>query len=444
MGDLIPEGCIPLTEVLDRYQTWLWNGAQPQTELLREARWDLLPPQAAAAHRTATINITDLVLAELTEAFAIGELEALVRPLEATGNFSIPVTAWREAFFPERLFLAGTVARAHGGHLDGMVGRSPFMRTADFQAFLDRKTASTGSGSRRSVPRSVAALSDVVLHLVMDGVLSPAEAEALAAKCAMPPFSKEPDHAKFDPMTQAAWSLPMTIAWIVWRTTGDVRRAWNDFRSECWEWISQRRNLPTDGGTGWIQVSGHELRVLEPISLNKLGILEALNADFYETSKLVSIKTAREDLWRRLAEGELVATGLDTRGIPVLIPEHEWPYLGPAGRMSGSLDRDYLMWTTGFKNRAYTGLTFKRREVLASWPAHTVLESSPTVSLQSEMFRAGGKLEATRLAIASAFPDGLPLGLSVKDRLKAINEKLELKGISPVSPTTVRRALKSH
>jgi hypothetical protein len=58
----------------------------------------------------------------------------------------------------------------------------------------------------------------------------------------------------------------------------------------------------------------------------------------------MSVKSAREALWRVLGEGEIKATGINPSGQPTLIPEHEWAYLAPAGKLTG--DRDYLVMTS--------------------------------------------------------------------------------------------------
>ena len=442
MPDLIPEGFIPLTEVLDRYQSWLWDGPSPQTDVLEFARLDRLPPTIAGQHRTAVINITDLVLSELVVPFSTGELEALVRPPDSSVNFAIPSSGWREAFFPERLFLSDVIAPAHGGHFDAAAGRSPFARKTDIDRFLGR--APSRDRKRSATPRSVATLSDVLLHLVMDGALTSAEAESLAAKSGMPPFASHPDDDKFDPATEATWSLPMTISWIVWRTIPDVRRAWAEYREGSWEWFDARRNLPLEGGREWYLADGEELRTLPPISLVELGLLEALRADSNEGGKLVSVKTAREDLWRRLGEGELFASALGPGGMPTLIPEHEWPYLQIAARSMDRTYRDYLTLKSAPFSHPYTQLAFKRREVMRIWPG-LADKRDHDVGRPADVPLAtagGGKRDAVRAALAALYPGGLPPGLSVKDRLRAINDWLEAEGSSRVSLATVTRALK--
>lgn len=56
--------------------------------------------------------------------------------------------------------------------------------------------------------------------------------------------------------------------------------------------------------------------------------------------------------------------------------------------------------------------------------------------------RSADKLEATRQAIAQLYASGLPLGLTAKDRLKAINDWHRANGSSEVSTSTILRALR--
>jgi hypothetical protein len=221
--DLIPEGCISLTEVLDRYQHWLWRGPSPQAELMRLPRLDDLPIQISAAHRAAVANVTDDVLAELARAFASGELEALIRPRSQVENHAIPAAVWRREHFPERLFLSDQISAGHGDVLDRMVGNTPFLRLKDFERFIAGETPSSPDTHRRFriVPRSVAAMSDAILHLVMDGVIASEDAEARATAHGLPPFARKPNQDRFDPMIEPTWGLPMTVAWIVWRNADE-------------------------------------------------------------------------------------------------------------------------------------------------------------------------------------------------------------------------------
>ena len=64
--------------------------------------------------------------------------------------------------------------------------------------------------------------------------MSPDEAEAEAARLGLPPLASQPDPNKFDPMDEAWWTLPMTIAWIAWRNHTEVLDCYDPFRLACY------------------------------------------------------------------------------------------------------------------------------------------------------------------------------------------------------------------
>ena len=51
-------------------------------------------------------------------------------------------------------------------------------------------------------------------------------------------FSTKPDPARFDPMTEPHWTLPMAAAWIIERSGEKVREQWDIYRSEWLDWES--------------------------------------------------------------------------------------------------------------------------------------------------------------------------------------------------------------
>jgi len=165
-------------------------------------------------------------------------------------------------------------------------------------------------------------------------------------------------------MLVPGWSLAMTVAWISKRNVDAVRDSWTAFRTECWEWFSTKRKVPLDGGATWWVADGAELRSLDARSVMDLGLLEALDSD--ADAKVLSVKSAREDLWRNLAEGLIIATALDpAAGEAVQVPAHKWHYLELAGTLKGS---DHVIQRSVSLNAAYTELTFLRSNVVRLWP----------------------------------------------------------------------------
>jgi len=363
MVDLVPEGYVSLPAAFDRFHDMLWNGGSPVFELRERILGGRLPGEVAGTHIAALDAVTNLELAEVMRPFFEGLLEALVRPPREYGTFfTIPRSEWALAFFPERFFLEPVVDRGHGTHWDSLVGRTPFVALTQLEIWLMGLGLPAANPRGRRIP-PVHALRQAMIGLVMDGVLSSGEAEALAEKWGQRPFATVPRLSKFNPMVESGWSLAMTVAWISMRSSQAVRDSWAPYRAECWEWFGVMRRLPLDGGKDSWTADGAELRSLGAWTVNDLGLLEATNLD--TEPKVVSIKSAREDLWRKLAEGKIVASGLNAQGQAVQIPAHEWHYLELAGSDDG---RDYVIQRSVSLKPAYTDLKLLRIAVLDQWP----------------------------------------------------------------------------
>lgn len=369
MVDLVSEGCVPLPAAFDRFRDVLWNGGAPVFELRERILSGSLPAALVGAQIASLDEVTNLELAEFVRPFVEGHLEALARRPTETENVTIASQEWATAFFPERFFLEPEIGLGHGKYWDALVGRTPFVRRAQLDAWLSELRGRAANARGRGVP-PVHALRQSMIGLVMDGLLASEEAEALAAEWGMRPFATRPDPARFDPMAQASWSLAMTVAWISMRSADAVRDSWAAYRSECWGWFSCKRLLPTAEVseptivrlmTG-VTVHGSALRALGPVSLWQLRVLEALDADTEQ--KVVSVRTAREDLWRHLMEGSLAASGLNPGGDVVQVPPHEWQYLELAGDLKGT---DYVIQRAASLEAAYTDLKFLRKAVTAIW-----------------------------------------------------------------------------
>jgi len=64
---------------------------------------------------------------------------------------------------------------------------------------------------------------DKLIDAVMHGRMSPAQAEAEAARLGLEPLAPAPDAWKYHPLSEVWWTLPVTVAWIAWRTARDVQ-----------------------------------------------------------------------------------------------------------------------------------------------------------------------------------------------------------------------------
>jgi len=296
----------------------------------------------------------------MVQPFTQGRLEALVRDPSNSNSLAIPTSAWRDSFFPERMFLSAEIAPGHGPFFDSAIGRTPFVHRDRLERWLREQ------GGQKVNIQSAIVLRDLLIGLAMDGVMNSSDAEALSRKWQLQPLSQRPKDRSLDPNRLPTWSLAMVVSWIVWRDLSKVREAWDDYRARCWDWFSFSGRVPIDRGKQWYDVHGEELRPLSPISVLSLGLLEALEDDRDGAQKLVSVKTAREDLWRVLAEGSAAATGLDVNGSIVQIPSHEWPHLELAADVGRT---DYVVQKSMSLKAAYTNLQVSRLATQAVWPA---------------------------------------------------------------------------
>src|SRR6187200_2838150 len=96
------------------------------------------------------------------------------------------------------------------------------------------------SRSRRFTPDEAEAkaerLRNELIDKVRHGKLTPAKAEAEAVRLGLSPLARCLDADQFNPMGELQWSLPMVVAWIVWRTPHGVRENWDAYRQECLDW----------------------------------------------------------------------------------------------------------------------------------------------------------------------------------------------------------------
>ena len=114
----------------------------------------------------------------------------------------------------------------------------------------------------------------------------------------------------------------MAVAWIAYRTAGDVRNWWNAYRTECWDWHFSRWRLGVDG-------SIHEGYFLEQRSLATLARLELAGIFDQESGNVpaskLTIREAKKALWVSLREGLIEATGINVvSGVREMIWAHSW------------------------------------------------------------------------------------------------------------------------
>ena len=202
-------------------------------------------------------------------------------------------------------------------------------------------------------------IADAVLH----GRLTPNEAEARLKELGLPPLASDPNPADFNPMGEVWWTLPMTIAWIAWRSSSDVTRAWEVYRREKSYWEEWTWRLPPDGEVH----TGFVVKASPPASLSILEITE-----IYRTRRgtlpngAITVKAAQQKLWHALAANVFQATGINTEtGERQVISDHQWHDLESIEEEG----RDVLRRRRrhGVSKHGYDDIAFRRQNIMAIW-----------------------------------------------------------------------------
>jgi hypothetical protein len=157
---------------------------------------------------------------------------------------------------------------------------------------------------------SMRELRDEILARVRRGEMSTQKAEDWAAENGEI-FSTKPDPARFDPMSEPHWTLPMAAAWIIERSGEDVREQWDSYRSEWRDWESLG---PPDFGA--------ELRAVGPANLDVF----ARDVDPFEDD--ANMRPFAHELCFALRSGQLSATGV-SRAQKVRVPISKLAWRGP-------------------------------------------------------------------------------------------------------------------
>ena len=196
-------------------------------------------------------------------------------------------------------------------------------------------------------------LRSLLITLANDGKSS-TKVEALASKLGLSALASKPDHTKHDPMTIAGWSLPMTIAWIVWLTPSAVREQEYKFREESLDWRSLGE--------------GETLAEIESASIDRLRLGEAYDkAEGTEAGKAqsMSIDEACESLMQNLGNGSIKAKGRRyTDKEFVKIPKLEWTHLSFDENANGA---DVVVNRNDLSKTVYSEITLYQNEVVEQY-----------------------------------------------------------------------------
>jgi len=165
---------------------------------------------------------------------------------------------------------------------------------------------------------------DDLISAVHSGRMSPEEAQAEAARLGLPPLEGPADRdALEDPARMRFWTLPMTLAWIMWRDLDRVGSFEPGYVEQCGRWVEHR----TSDGLQWL------LTPLDPPTLRSVEMRASLEAlEDGAPSTAASYAEAIETLSTGLRSGSLEAIAVDVAsGRRGPIPTDLWSIATPSG-----------------------------------------------------------------------------------------------------------------
>jgi hypothetical protein len=199
---------------------------------------------------------------------------------------------------------------------------------------------------------------NLLLEELREGRIEPDTARAKAAEAEIN-LEERPVPSKFDPMTVERWTLPMAVAWIASKNPEQVREQWDPWRKEHKDFV--REESSANGGKPpryYLQRRG------------SAKLFDLLAQDAHHTEP-VPIKhkphcEARDELWRRLIVGEIVATGQSYPSGPEQeINRDLWINLWTPPRVDAE---DILaLIDSRIDSREWSKITVPSTEVLALW-----------------------------------------------------------------------------
>jgi hypothetical protein len=204
---------------------------------------------------------------------------------------------------------------------------------------------------------------DELAEALQYGRMKPEEAEAKLKELGLPPLAPQPDPANLNPMREVWWTLPMTVAWIAWRTSEDVRDVWDEYRREQTVWLFERWRVGFDGPVH----EGFMLKNKRHATLSELRLSEIYRQQHGALPEgAISIDDARGKLRTALSAAATQATGISTSThAREIIPDYEWRDL----YFYEERDADVVRFRDGHtvSKRGYDKLAFRRQHVMSIW-----------------------------------------------------------------------------
>jgi hypothetical protein len=211
---------------------------------------------------------------------------------------------------------------------------------------------------------------DSLFDALRYGKMTPDQAELMAKRSGLPPLAPQPKLADYNATLEAWWTLPMTIAWIAWRSNAEVVEVWDSYRLECSYWHFRKWRIGFSGDVH----KGYFLERKRPATVSRLVLSENYRrAHGTLPSGAISVKEARAGLWKALAEHLVQATGIRTETRQrVVIEDYEWrdlEYFEERGR-------DVVRVRDGqaMSARGYDDVAFRPQNIMRIWQPRRIEE----------------------------------------------------------------------
>jgi hypothetical protein len=254
---------------------------------------------------------------------------------------------------------------------------------ASLAAWLTREIF---EAKKRLAPLSNADARHAILERFRAGNITKEQADAESRNAGFNSMEERPSADECDPMKLPRWTLPQTLAWIIYRTPEAVRERHEVWRAESviwhevfgivdgerqhvrWEFRAPDRQSPMDVINEAIRIDTPEIVVLNPIN-------------------------ARDELSDNLKRGALTAYGVrDGDREPRAIDKTAWDAIDTLF-VFNSLTGPYDAGRDGDQKALYSNVLVFPENVLTIWPMRTALGLAPPNlfrALQEAIAKQGG------------------------------------------------------
>ena len=272
---------------------------------------------------------------------------------------------------------------------------------------------------------------------IQNGDLTPIAGNARLATVKLPALDAMPPVQSFHEavLKEPYWTLPMTVAWIAWRKIDEVVKQFLPYAKQGGHWRESRG--PDQATAGWVWESADEPK------LSDLMFFEAAET-YYDNAPLKFIKESREELWRALQSGEIIAIGSEGGGSHQKIASERWASLEIQPVLRG---REYVgAGQYGDSERIYD-MKLLSKDVQSIWKIESseieVNATAAEPTSASISIRNKPSFNLAIKAIEAVFPAGVPSTLRKRERDDKIARWLKCNGHLGVSPRTIQSALKA-